>query len=212
MEHTKEPWVLYHEIVGKRHFVQIDIGTRTGRNPCIVHDAGFDANDLGGKQNAINARRIVACVNACAGMEKPKEWIDECERLRDQYKSQRDELLAALHFYANPDNWKKDDWGVPSIINPLDYGDPGKTAREAIALAESKEAQERKKVAYSCGCCGAPLNADKEQVAAPEGYDPDDYPHDACYQCMVEEEEPRMRVTREMALDAGDPSLEGTEY
>lgn len=43
------------------------------------------------------SRRIVACVNACAGMEKPKEWIDECERLRDQYKAQRDELLAALN-------------------------------------------------------------------------------------------------------------------
>ena len=37
-----------------------------------------------------NASRIVACVNACAGMEDPAAEIDELKR-------QRDELLEALN-------------------------------------------------------------------------------------------------------------------
>lgn len=67
-------------------------------------------------------------------------------------------------------------------------------------------------IAFSCGFCGAPLNADKGQVDAPDGYDPNDYQHDACGRCMMEHTEPRRLITREMALDACDPSLEGTEY
>jgi hypothetical protein len=66
-------------------------------------------------------------------------------------------------------------------------------------------------IAFSCGFCGAPLNADKDQIDTPEGYDPNDYQHDACGKCQAEQNEPRY-VTREMALDAGDPSLEGSEY
>jgi len=70
-------------------------------------------------------------------------------------------------------------------------------------------------ITFSCGFCGAPLNADKEQVDAPDGYDPNAYPHDACGSCMAEQLQPereRMIVTREMALDAGDPSLEGSVW
>lgn len=74
-----------------------------------------------------------------------------------------------------------------------------------------EELDARKVIAFSCGFCGAPLNADKEQVDTPEGYDTNAYPHDACGRCQAERNEPRY-VTREMALDAGDPSLEGTQW
>lgn len=97
--------------------------------------------------------------------------------------------------------------GLPCRCNtiPAPEGHPDWDAD----LRDEQEA--RKTIAYSCGFCGAPLNADREQVDAPDGYDPNDYPHDACHRCMVEQEDRgRMVVTREMALDAGDPSLEGT--
>lgn len=78
--------------------------------------------------------------------------------------------------------------------------------------ADLREEQEaRKWIAYSCGFCGAPLNKYKEHVDAPEGYDADAFPHDACGICQASEESwERQYVTREMALDAGDPTLEGS--
>lgn len=42
-------------------------------------------------------------------------------------------LREALEFYANSDNWTKDEWGCWSIIAPPDYGKGGATARTALA-------------------------------------------------------------------------------
>jgi hypothetical protein len=47
------------------------------------------------------------------------------------------------------------------------------------------------KVVWSCGCCGAPLNAHYQDVEPEGGYDnynPDDYPHAACHACTCEAE------------------------
>jgi len=41
-------------------------------------------------------------------------------------------LREALKFYAHPDNWREDDWGVRSVIQPPEYGKPGTIAREAL--------------------------------------------------------------------------------
>lgn len=71
-----------------------------------------------------------------------------------------------------------------------------------------------KQIAFSCGCCGAPCSIDGEQIfPVPEGYNPDAYVHNYCNPCGNEySAREGRRVTHEMAMDAGDPSLEGTEY
>lgn len=91
-------------------------------------------------------------------------------------------------------------------------------ARKALGVLPEQEqtttlGMETPQVKFSCGFCAAPLDENKEQIQtdAPEGYNPDDYPKDACRSCMAEQEPQHMLVTREMALDAGDPSLEGQE-
>ena len=65
---------------------------------------------------------------------------------------------------------------------------------------------------YSCGFCGAPCDKDGNQLdEIPEGWNPDEHEHVVCEVCYAEENAKAnmIRVTREMALDAGDPSLEG---
>jgi hypothetical protein len=42
-------------------------------------------------------------------------------------------LERALRFYANKRHWKKDDWGILSVIQPPEYGNPGEKARAALA-------------------------------------------------------------------------------
>ncbi len=56
---------------------------------------------------------------------------------RDQLLTRRqagaaDALARALSWYANPKNWKNDDWGVASVIQGSDYGKPGERARNAL--------------------------------------------------------------------------------
>jgi len=69
-------------------------------------------------------------------------------------------------------------------------------------------------IAASCGMCGSPIGPEGQDVMPediPASYDPDDYKHEVCMHCadrMAGEE--RMYVTHDMALDAGDPDLEGT--
>jgi len=70
-------------------------------------------------------------------------------------------------------------------------------------------------IVFSCGYCGAPCDASGKQLdSIPEGYNPDNYKHDVCIPCGNEQsaQENKQCVTREMALDAGDPSLEGIPY
>lgn len=62
-----------------------------------------------------------------------------------------------------------------------------------------------------CGICGAPIGANGPITDIPADYDPDDYPRDdICDDCLRQQE--HHYVTHEMALDAGDPDLEGTEW
>lgn len=69
------------------------------------------------------------------------------------------------------------------------------------------------KIVKSCGYCGRPLDAKGNDVdEIPEGYDPDKYEHEICISCgtgLMEQENERMRITHEMAMDAQDPSMEG---
>lgn len=92
--HTKEPW---HAGSGA---VEADDGT------LICTLSGW-RNDQVNKENG---NRIVACVNACAGMDDPDAYIRHIEKgsrlhyeqamkngqLASEYKQQRDELMKAL--------------------------------------------------------------------------------------------------------------------
>jgi hypothetical protein len=44
-------------------------------------------------------------------------------------------LERALRWYADPRNWREDDWNVRGVIASPDYGDPGKKARNALRRA-----------------------------------------------------------------------------
>jgi hypothetical protein len=91
-KHTHEPWKVCHWAEGRKGF---EIADRNQNRIC------FDVTED-------DARRIVACVNACAGMETEllenvamlgETLLARFELLKKQeakLKSQRDELLAAL--------------------------------------------------------------------------------------------------------------------
>lgn len=68
-------------------------------------------------------------------------------------------------------------------------------------------------IKYSCGFCGVPLDENINIIdKIPENYNPNDYEHDVCIDCRMQEEDDgsdMYQVTREMAIDAGDRSLEG---
>ena len=89
MEHTKEPW-------------------RIGKPPPNGEQTIGDSKGLmvavttvgGGVSSEANARRIVACVNACAGI--PTDGLEKTRLEKDvlleiyNLRKQRDELLTAL--------------------------------------------------------------------------------------------------------------------
>lgn len=78
--HTPEPWY-WHE---NDSYCEIN-SERDGQIGDSCASSCLGDIDLG----RANARRIVACVNACAGMEYPEVEIDEL-------KLQRDELLGLV--------------------------------------------------------------------------------------------------------------------
>lgn len=96
-EHTKEPW----DVTAPTDF-GVEWGVDAGRwGIAICADAPGDGTSEG------NARRIVACVNACAGMTTGEieqdiavggySAIVECHQAHIvEVERQRDELLAAL--------------------------------------------------------------------------------------------------------------------
>ena len=80
--HTPEPWVIDNRDRLATNFYSDDA---TGSIIGGCQDYQFAYRPL--DERLANARRIVACVNACEGMEDPAAEIAELKR-------QRDELLA----------------------------------------------------------------------------------------------------------------------
>ena len=107
MKHTKEPWIIADDDV----FVEVMAGTKTVLPAIRKADAAEDF------------RRIVACVNACAGaatddLEK-HGFLAMRTRQVVALEAQRDELLAALGKIASPTQsdgllW----WQIVSILAP----------------------------------------------------------------------------------------------
>ena len=89
-EHTPEPW--YREFEGGNWRVM-----------AADENGGYTLADMCCDDQEANARRIVACVNACAGLSNEFLSVatrdDYAMRLvleADEMRRQRDELLAAL--------------------------------------------------------------------------------------------------------------------
>lgn len=111
-EHTKEPWI--YECGDANH-----LGIIIGRHGGEVVDGEF---------SEANARRIVACVNACAGLET--EIIERNVGNVWKLIRQRDELLAALKEVTECIESQTNGKGGIAIEEALD------DANEAIAKAE----------------------------------------------------------------------------
>lgn len=97
MSHTKEPWTL--ETVGDKckHFCPAKDGMSILTVALEYNDIDQDPTYFGAVYSQDDARRIVACVNACAGIDN--ETLDMPGTLADLIKyqeAQRDDLLEAL--------------------------------------------------------------------------------------------------------------------
>lgn len=108
MNHTKEPWIA---VPGGRHDPEVIITTQHRLDQSKGEICGMDVEFTGkhGDEQKANARRIVACVNACAGISTEAleaegsavmGWNRAARKLIDAVK-QRDDLLAALEGAAN---------------------------------------------------------------------------------------------------------------
>lgn len=100
MSHTKEPWAIGRDdrpgMQWNNHIVSLNDQNQT---ICFMSHDNTPENEEG----EANAQRIVACVNACAGIQT--EHLERCNAIgavdeilaeRNELKKQRDELLAAL--------------------------------------------------------------------------------------------------------------------
>lgn len=94
-QHTQEPWKLYRN--------DQSVGDARGYAVCDVWPRSDDG--MASEEGRANARRIVACVNACAGWETGhleameqgslKESLERVIWQRDTLQVQIDELLEA---------------------------------------------------------------------------------------------------------------------
>lgn len=130
-KHTQEPWQVHHDIDAGEWPMIMSGGVVDGKIIANVNPKSFCCvgGDFVEMPSADNARRIVACVNACAGMGDPTAEIAELKR-------QRDELLAALEAFSNYIHAEQ-----CSTDGPVHYSDGQLTAlavmaRKAIAKAK----------------------------------------------------------------------------
>lgn len=81
-KHTKEPWRISDDPDYPEAVILTD--------ETIIADANIFGANSSKKKNMANAKRIVECVNACAGIENPLDL-----------RRQRDELREALETLLN---------------------------------------------------------------------------------------------------------------
>lgn len=79
MDHTKEPWLVHHDIDAGEWPMVMAGGKVSGVIVANVNPISFSCATAGNVEmpSAANARRIVACVNACAGMDDPAAEIEK---------------------------------------------------------------------------------------------------------------------------------------
>lgn len=101
-EHTKEPWIT---VETELDVIEITNADRNGLVVPIAKVSTGYVKQVGIEQEA-NARRIVACVNACEGIPTgvlEKQGMVPIEQVTHDIEQQRDKLLAALTEIAELD-------------------------------------------------------------------------------------------------------------
>ena len=99
-EHTKEPWIT---VETELDVIEITNADRNGLVVPIAKVSTGYVKQVGIEQEA-NARRIVACVNACEGIPTgilEKQGMVPIEQVTHDIERQRDKLLAALEGLTN---------------------------------------------------------------------------------------------------------------
>lgn len=127
-EHTKEPWAVEHGGVNYGSGLQIDEYFITNRSVCDdVAIASEIIDPLTSKPSEANARRIVACVNACAGIStenlEDNKPVVELARDYNLTIKQRDNAWLELRqireaIKANPEESTFDE--VSRVVNQRD--------------------------------------------------------------------------------------------
>lgn len=106
MSHTPEPWILFE--VGDRFKHQCPASSdRTS----ILTTAMEDDVQFGAVYNDEDAKRIVACINACAGMKSPADEIDNLKRDIVEYKKESSNKTGEIL------KMKDALWGVLAMID-----------------------------------------------------------------------------------------------
>ena len=141
-KHTPEPWYVVDAPWGD--------GTWINSGSPDPHHEGFiaDCEDINGDVDIdtarINARRIVACVNACSGIGN--ELLEnicmisggiagrfaEQRRYLNETEKQRDELLAALTLIASGEAEQRVAEAIASFVDTTATYDTSKEIAEAI--------------------------------------------------------------------------------
>lgn len=99
--HTKEPW--HVRTMGNDCFITAAIEPGMAYGPEIMGDDYTGYGDA--ERKAADARRIVACVNACAGIRTAElEFQQDLGSKYLELKQQRDELVAALRTIRSMDS------------------------------------------------------------------------------------------------------------
>lgn len=174
MKHTTEPWH-FCEPTETLHALRAE----TGR---VVADVGYSDTDA---QNRMNARRIVACVNACAGVTTEElerggfvsgliERLEEKERQRDALQEELENIATA--------EWREFD------------PDTRRCAYEFVLWAQSRARHTLNRVLS--GDVTAPLPEDVKLVQV----GPCSCSDHECCECMKPDEDPAQTKLDEMVL------------
>lgn len=115
MMHTPEPW---HAIAWRRNTKTTIISAIDPREPLTINgqivvqyghtEIGTFEGSLREGGNEANAARIVACVNALAGISDPVDYRRQADAMDaeiERLNAERDELLAALEEAKNGLLW-----------------------------------------------------------------------------------------------------------
>ena len=102
-KHTPEPWERVHGIIVQSPFQKIPNGTRS------LTICRTDNPRMGEQEEGANAKRIVDCVNACAGMDDPAKEIASL-------KETNADLLAALESFLRAPSVGSDGPGSHTIV------------------------------------------------------------------------------------------------
>ena len=140
IKHTPEPWIA---VPGKRHDPEVIITTQYRLDQSKGEICGMDVEFTGphGDEQKANARRIVACVNACAGIDTELlEIIEDNDKtlagVIANVEKQRDELLAAIEAIAiNSEECLDFDECTAMLVSIDDYH----KLMEAVARAKGEQ-------------------------------------------------------------------------